>query len=413
MVVRVHAAGFVPDELDWPGTWADRAGRDRTPSIPAHDVTVVVTEVALRNHRPGRPAGPRRRRARHRHWPCPLRRQDQARRHPGDDHGTARGRTRRLLHRRARPRPADRTRRACRLGPPPSPRRRRLPLAETRAAFEAKHKSVPARSSSKSDPQPPYRSYSSHNARACINASSSCSPAARYPCVERATPTPSLMGAGSRRPGRGRAFARSAATHRRGSRGLEHLTSQVMVVSGGPHWSWCCGKPIRAPGGAGSHRCGPAHPSSEDVLATAVQIGEARWVRRIVAHIGSAHSDVGAGADAGRPGAAPRRSGNWTWGREPGQAAALRSWQPGARCCGQVLTRRLAPVWDLRCWPMTRSPRWSGQDHRADERRPTRCALRRHAPPPHVNTLHTALKRSRRGVTAIRWPGNVRRTRPG
>ncbi|TDC16326.1 NADP-dependent oxidoreductase [Actinomadura bangladeshensis] len=46
VVVRVHAAGFVPDELDWPGTWVDRAGRDRTPSIPAHDVAGVVAEVA-------------------------------------------------------------------------------------------------------------------------------------------------------------------------------------------------------------------------------------------------------------------------------------------------------------------------------------------------------------------------------
>ncbi|MES9542253.1 zinc-binding dehydrogenase [Actinomadura sp. NPDC000600] len=45
VVVRVHAAGFVPDELDWPGTWVDRAGRDRTPSIPAHDVAGVVSEV--------------------------------------------------------------------------------------------------------------------------------------------------------------------------------------------------------------------------------------------------------------------------------------------------------------------------------------------------------------------------------
>ncbi|WP_369009235.1 zinc-binding dehydrogenase [Actinomadura sp. BRA 177] len=98
-------------------------------------------------------------------------------------------------------------------------------LAETRAAFEAKHKSVPARSSSKSDPQPPYRSYSSHNARACINASSSCSPAARYP-LRRARNTnafPSwareaadqVVGAPSpaRRP-------RTAG----GPRGLEHLT---------------------------------------------------------------------------------------------------------------------------------------------------------------------------------------------
>lgn len=45
VMVRVHAAGFVPDELEWPGTWVDRAGRDRTPSIPAHEVAGVVTEV--------------------------------------------------------------------------------------------------------------------------------------------------------------------------------------------------------------------------------------------------------------------------------------------------------------------------------------------------------------------------------
>lgn len=46
VVVRVHAAGFVPDELDWPGTWVDRAGRDRTPSVPAHDVAGEVAEVS-------------------------------------------------------------------------------------------------------------------------------------------------------------------------------------------------------------------------------------------------------------------------------------------------------------------------------------------------------------------------------
>ncbi|MFI0372415.1 NADP-dependent oxidoreductase [Actinomadura sp. 1N219] len=45
VVVRVRAAGIVPDELDWPGTWVDRAGRDRTPSVPAHDVAGEVTEV--------------------------------------------------------------------------------------------------------------------------------------------------------------------------------------------------------------------------------------------------------------------------------------------------------------------------------------------------------------------------------
>ena len=34
VVVRVHAAGFTPGELDWPATWSDRAGRDRTPERP-------------------------------------------------------------------------------------------------------------------------------------------------------------------------------------------------------------------------------------------------------------------------------------------------------------------------------------------------------------------------------------------
>jgi NADPH:quinone reductase-like Zn-dependent oxidoreductase len=43
VIVRVHAAGFTPGELDWPGTWSDRAGRDRTPSIPGHELSGVVT----------------------------------------------------------------------------------------------------------------------------------------------------------------------------------------------------------------------------------------------------------------------------------------------------------------------------------------------------------------------------------
>lgn len=42
VVVRVHAAGFTPGELDWPATWTDRAGRDRTPSIPGHELAGVV-----------------------------------------------------------------------------------------------------------------------------------------------------------------------------------------------------------------------------------------------------------------------------------------------------------------------------------------------------------------------------------
>ena len=39
VVVQVHAAGFTPGELDWPGTWTDRAGRDRTPSVPGHELS--------------------------------------------------------------------------------------------------------------------------------------------------------------------------------------------------------------------------------------------------------------------------------------------------------------------------------------------------------------------------------------
>jgi len=42
VIVRVHAAGFTPGELDWPATWTDRAGRDRTPSVPGHEVSGVV-----------------------------------------------------------------------------------------------------------------------------------------------------------------------------------------------------------------------------------------------------------------------------------------------------------------------------------------------------------------------------------
>src|SRR5262249_24122178 len=44
-IVRVHAAGFTPGELDWPGTWTDRAGRDRTPSVPGHELSGVVAEL--------------------------------------------------------------------------------------------------------------------------------------------------------------------------------------------------------------------------------------------------------------------------------------------------------------------------------------------------------------------------------
>lgn len=45
VIVRVHASGFTPGELTWPGTWTDRAGRDRTPSVPGHELSGVVAEL--------------------------------------------------------------------------------------------------------------------------------------------------------------------------------------------------------------------------------------------------------------------------------------------------------------------------------------------------------------------------------
>jgi NADPH:quinone reductase-like Zn-dependent oxidoreductase len=45
VVVEVHAAGFVNTELEWPSTWADRAFRDRTPSILGHELAGVVTAL--------------------------------------------------------------------------------------------------------------------------------------------------------------------------------------------------------------------------------------------------------------------------------------------------------------------------------------------------------------------------------
>src|SRR5215467_12760970 len=45
VVVQVHASGFTGDELSWPSTWVDRLGRDRTPSIPGHELAGVVTAL--------------------------------------------------------------------------------------------------------------------------------------------------------------------------------------------------------------------------------------------------------------------------------------------------------------------------------------------------------------------------------
>src|SRR5258706_14467377 len=46
VVVQAHAAGFPGDELSWPSTWIDRLGRDRTPSIPGHELAGVVTALS-------------------------------------------------------------------------------------------------------------------------------------------------------------------------------------------------------------------------------------------------------------------------------------------------------------------------------------------------------------------------------
>ncbi|HEX4431335.1 MAG TPA: NADP-dependent oxidoreductase [Frankiaceae bacterium] len=45
VLVEVHASGFTRDELTWPGTWTDRLGRDRTPSIPGHELAGVVSAL--------------------------------------------------------------------------------------------------------------------------------------------------------------------------------------------------------------------------------------------------------------------------------------------------------------------------------------------------------------------------------
>jgi NADPH:quinone reductase-like Zn-dependent oxidoreductase len=45
VVVQVYASGFVNTELGWPSTWTDRLDRDRTPSIPGHELAGVVTAL--------------------------------------------------------------------------------------------------------------------------------------------------------------------------------------------------------------------------------------------------------------------------------------------------------------------------------------------------------------------------------
>jgi NADPH:quinone reductase-like Zn-dependent oxidoreductase len=45
VIVQVHASGFVGTELGWPSTWTDRLDRDRTPSIPGHELAGIVTAL--------------------------------------------------------------------------------------------------------------------------------------------------------------------------------------------------------------------------------------------------------------------------------------------------------------------------------------------------------------------------------
>src|SRR4051794_10877959 len=45
VIVQVHASGFVPTEIEWPSTWTDRVGHDRTPSILGHELAGVVSAL--------------------------------------------------------------------------------------------------------------------------------------------------------------------------------------------------------------------------------------------------------------------------------------------------------------------------------------------------------------------------------
>ena len=45
VLVQIHASGFVNTELEWPSTWTDRLGRDRTPTIPGHELAGIVTAL--------------------------------------------------------------------------------------------------------------------------------------------------------------------------------------------------------------------------------------------------------------------------------------------------------------------------------------------------------------------------------
>ena len=45
VIVQIYSSGYVSTELMWPSTWADRCNRNRTPSIPGHELAGVVTTL--------------------------------------------------------------------------------------------------------------------------------------------------------------------------------------------------------------------------------------------------------------------------------------------------------------------------------------------------------------------------------
>lgn len=47
VLIEVHAAGYTPGELEWPSTWADRSGHDRTPIVPCYEVSGVVSALGF------------------------------------------------------------------------------------------------------------------------------------------------------------------------------------------------------------------------------------------------------------------------------------------------------------------------------------------------------------------------------
>jgi len=45
VVVQIYASGFVSTEMEWPSTWVDRRGQNRTLSFPGHELAGVVTAL--------------------------------------------------------------------------------------------------------------------------------------------------------------------------------------------------------------------------------------------------------------------------------------------------------------------------------------------------------------------------------